>query len=288
MTSLNKRAKIIFTVAGALAVLALSLLSNWRYAGRLETIFLDVGQGDAILIKTGAGQNILIDGGPDNSVVYGLGRYLTFYERTLDLVILTHPDSDHLIGLVEVLKRYKVKKILLTDRVGNTAEYIAWKKAVAEEGAEVILARAGQKFDFDWQTKMTVLHPFEEISLNEMPTNDTSVVVRLDHGKNSWLLTGDLPIEEEEKIVDKEKEFLDVEVLKVGHHGSKYSSGDNFLKAVTPKLAIIMVGEKNRFGHPAFAALERLRKIGAEIERTDQLGDICLVSDGERLGVCEE
>ncbi len=289
MNKLSKRAKIILTVVVALMTLAVGLTSQWRMADKMEIVFLDVGQGDAVLIKTGGGKNILIDGGPDKSVVYGLGRHLAFYERTIDLVVLTHPDSDHVVGLVEVLKRYQVKQILLTVKQSTAPEYPAWRRAVENEGAKVILAQAGQVFDFDPETRMTVLYPFDEAGLNDLPPNDTSVVTRLEHGDNSWLLTGDLPEEIEEKILARlngNTDILQVDVLKVGHHGSKYSSRVDFLRAVQPEMAVISVGEKNRFNHPAYAALDRLRRIGAQILRTDQLGDICMVSDGARIAPC--
>lgn len=285
--------KSLLVVGATLILLGVSVFSHQRDQGKLETVFLDVGQGDAILIKTGSGQNILIDGGPNQSVIYALGRHLAFYERTLDLVVLTHPDADHITGLIEVLKRYQVKKILLTQKETTAPEYPVWKKAVEAEGAEVILAQAGQILNFNTSTedliqpKITVLYPIEENSLNNLPTNDTSIILRLDHGENSWLLTGDLPSEREDELLAKEKDLLDTDILKVGHHGSKYSSSANFLQAVTPELAIIQVGVNNRFGHPTFAALERLRQAGAEIRRNDQLGDICLVSDGQKVAECQ-
>ena len=284
--------KSLLIVGATLIILVISVFSHQRDPGKLETVFLDVGQGDAILIKTGSGQNILIDGGPNQSVIYALGRHLAFYERTLDLVVLTHPDADHITGLIEVLKRYQVKKILLTQKETTAPEYPVWKKAIANEGAEVVLAQAGQTFNFNTSTqdlispKITVLYPIEENALNNLPTNDTSIVLRLDHGENSWLLTGDLPSEREDEILNQEKSLLDTDILKVGHHGSKYSSSANFLQAVTPELAIIQVGADNRFGHPTYATLERLRQTGAEVMRNDQLGDICLISDGQKVAQC--
>jgi len=310
----KKQFKGILTVVAVLLILATSVGAHQRDGSKLETVFLDVGQGDAILIKTGDGQNILVDGGPNQSVIYGLGRHLAFYERTLDLVILTHPDADHVVGLIDVLKRYRVKKVLLTVARTQAPEFPVWQQTLAAEGAEVILASAGQVFSFGGeaeqagnqtstggaltseqaaasdeqvpQTKITILYPFKETDIVGLPVNDTSIVARLDHGENSWLLTGDLPTDIEEEMLAREHSLLDTDILKVGHHGSKYSSSAPFLQAVTPEMAVISVGVDNRFGHPAYAALERLRQSGAEIWRTDQEGDICLVSDGEKVAEC--
>lgn len=248
----------------------------------LEVSFFDVGQGDAIFIETPKRQQILIDGGPSSVILEKLGKEMPFWDRTIELVILTHPEKDHLSGLVEVLKKYQVKNIFWTGIVRNTVEYQEWLKALEKEGAKIFIAKAGQKIIIS-RTVLEILHPFESIQGRGLKdSNNTSVVVRLGFGESSFLFTGDLPAFQERELVSRGAD-IDSDVLKVGHHGSKTSSSEDFIKEVSPELAIISAGKNNSYGHPHQEVLDVLGKYGIKILRTDQNGDIKIFSDGKKL-----
>jgi competence protein ComEC len=278
----NKFIKLI----GSLAVVALILLGYLFYQEKdanLSVNYLDVGQGDAILIKTPANQKILIDGGPDDLLITKLGRYFNFYDKNIDLMILTHAHSDHLVGLVEVLKRYQVKKILYTGVIQTTPDYLAWLKLIKEKNIPLTIAQAGQEYQFIGGVNLIILFPMSDLTNQEFKDlNQSSIVCQLIYGKTKFLFTGDLPAEEEAQLLATGVN-LKSDVLKVGHHGSKYSSSFNFLKAVSPSLAVISVGTDNKFGHPNQGTLDRIAGLGIKILRTDQSGDIIIKSDGNKI-----
>lgn len=249
----------------------------------LEVTTLDIGQGDAILIETPYDQNILIDGGPDNSVIYGLSRNLPFFERTIDLMILTHPDADHVTGLVEVLRRYEVKKVLYTGVVHNSSNYRAFLSEIEAEGAEVGIVGEAYDLSLGEDLVLKILYPdFSANGLEFDDVNDTSIVAELSYGEIDFMLTGDASIEVEEKLIDKEID-LEAEVLKAGHHGSKTSTSLEFVEVVSPQYGIISAGADNSFGHPNLRVIKNLEKRDVEILETAEMGDIVFVSDGEEL-----
>lgn len=246
---------------------------EYKNDGKLLVYFLDVGQGDAIYIKAPDGQDILIDGGPDNSVIKELGKVMPFWDRQIDLVVLTHPDYDHVTGLVEVLKRYKIGQVLYTGAEVEAEVFLAFKEELADE--EVILAENGQEFDFG-EAKLKIIYA-TDIADN---INDTSIISLLDFGETEFLFTGDAGLEVEKSIVD---ELEDVEVLKIGHHGSKNSTSRELLDKTNPEYSVIEVGEGNKFGHPNLSVLKMLEKADSSILRTDELGTIEFISNGKSL-----
>lgn len=242
----------------------------------LEVNFFDVGQGDSIFIETPRRQQILIDGGPTSAILEKLRKEMPFWDRTIDLIILSHPEKDHMSGLLDVLKRYKVENILWTGVVRDTAEYKEWEKLIKEEGARIIIARAGQRLSLSERLSLLILSPFENLEGKIFKdSNDTSVVAKLIFGDNSFLFTGDIT-----KLVEKELSSVDSDVLKVSHHGSKTSSGDEFIKEVSPEIAVIQAGRNNSYGHPHQETLDTLNKYDIKILRTDLNGDIKIVSNG--------
>ncbi len=252
----------------------------------LEVIYLDIGQGDATLIRTTGSKNILIDGGPDLSLVYELGKVLPFYERRIDLMILTHPDQDHMYGLVEVLKRYQVDKILLNGIDDQTADYIYFLSIVNEYAVPIDVVHIGDEYFFE-DLRLVILYPFEDLLGKKVDdSNSSSLAIRIDYGQTSFLFTGDLPTSRELELVAKNID-LKVNVLKAGHHGSKTSSNLEFLQTIMPEYVIISSGKKNRFGHPHFRVLKNISKVGAQILRTDKIGTIKLISDGEKVLLLE-
>lgn len=246
-----------------------------------KIIFLDVGQGDATLIKTPLGKNILIDGGPDRGIIYKLDQYLDFYKRKIDLMILTHPDPDHLNGLVEVLKRYRVGEVFYNGVNDESLTYKEFLRLVKEKEIKNEIVWLGKKIIVDGG-QIIFLYPFESLANQNLKNdNEGSLVFAFSYGQTKILFTGDATKRVEEKL--KEKDInLKADILKVAHHGSKDSSGLEFLEKVKPIYAIISVG-KNKFGHPSLRVLKNLEKINSKILRTDQLGDIIFETDGEKL-----
>jgi competence protein ComEC len=252
---------------------------------KLRVSFLDVGQGDAILINTPAGQQILIDGGPNpDTVCQQLGKKLPFWDKSLDMVVLTHSDDDHLVGLMGVLQDYKVGQVLESG-YGEGPSYREWLTRVEDKEIDWTIIRAGQQIDLGEGIVLEVIYPYEELLQGtESETNSNSVVLRLVWGNVSFLLTGDADLDAEKNILrGGVVHDLRSTVLKVGHHGSRYSTSSEFLAAVDPQVAVISVGEGNTFGHPSEETLARLD--GVDVYRTDERGTITFTTDGEGLWV---
>jgi len=247
---------------------------------KLEVIFFDVGQGDSIFIEIPSGYQILIDGGPTSVVLEKLGERMPFWDKTIDLIILTHPDHDHISGLLEVLERYKVDNILWTGILSEGGEYEQWLDLISKEGAEIIIAKAGQRITAG-DARIDVLFPFENLEgENVSDANNTSIVSKLIFGKTSFLFMGDA-YKSTERLLNN----IDSDVLKVSHHGSKTSSDKNFISLVSPNIAVISCGQDNSYGHPHQETLDSL--LGIEVLRTDLIGDIKIISDGEKIKVVD-
>lgn len=267
---------------GILALIASFLLVSGHTLsdGRLHVYFLDVGQGDAIFVQTPSGRQILIDGGPDSTILRRLGEVMPLYDRSLDLVVLTHPDADHLSGLNSVLGRYEVNLIWETGMACATSLCLEWEENKREEGAKVQTAFFGQKIEAGDGVSFLVLHPFEdEKGKIFSKRNNAAIVLKLLYGQQSVLLTADIEKQAETKLLAAGAD-LDADFLKVGHHGSKTSTTAEFLKAVSPLSAFIEVGAKNRYGHPTEEVLSRLENYGVKYYRTDTAGTVELVLDG--------
>lgn len=281
METIKKNIKTIFPLA-LIAVVAVIWYAVFYYESRqnLLVTFFDVGQGDAVFVEN-AGNQILIDGGPGDRILSKLGREMPFWDRSIDLLILTHPHADHLDGLLEVLKRYDIGMVLESGVEHSIPEYQEWRELLQKKNVQILIARAGQKINAGGGVVVDILAPFEDYSgkLVKNP-HEGNVVSRLTHGETSILFMGDAERALEYRLFLEAPQFLDSDILKVGHHGSKTSSSEDFLKAVSPEVAIIQVGRKNRYGHPAEVVLDRLAAIGAKILRNDLEGDIRIESDG--------
>jgi competence protein ComEC len=258
----------------------------------LEIDFYDVGQGDAIFIETPKGKQILVDGGPDLIILEKLGRELPFWDRYIDLVILTHPEYDHIGGLIEVIKRYKVGGILTTGVIRNTAEYKKWTRIIKQENVPIYIAQAGGVIDLGSNIKLIILHPFENLSGQEIKrTNNVSIVAQLVYKDFELLLTGDIEKKIEKALVNSVNPpvggppagGLESDILKVAHHGSKTSSTKSFIEAVNPIIAVIQAGKDNPYDHPHQSVLDTLSNITTFC--TGQNGDIEILSDGVRFQV---
>ncbi|OGD44863.1 hypothetical protein A3J02_02950 [Candidatus Azambacteria bacterium RIFCSPLOWO2_02_FULL_46_11] len=252
--------------------------------------YLDVGQGDAIFIQTPAGNQVLVDGGPNSIILSRLGRLMPFYDRSIDLMILTHPQLDHMAGLIEVAKRYKIGRILTTGVLYNSPAFAEWQKVIEEKNIPVTIAKKGQKIRLGSGVYFEILHPEKDLAgkYYSGDVNNASIVGRLSFGKNSFLLTGDIEAPVEIGLAAENGANLASDVLKVAHHGSKTSSSEEFLKAVGPKIAVIQVGRKNSYGHPTREVLTRLGQFGTQIFRNDINGTVEILSNGRELKVKTE
>lgn len=264
------RRKIIYSGIGVLLII--SLILGWRIFSRsqeLKIYFLDVGQGDAILISQG-NQQVLIDGGPSEQVLMEkLGQFIPFWDRKIEVLLATHPDKDHIAGLMAVVKNYQVGAII-NSRVPQESEiFQEFEKLISQERITEMAGEPGLKINWLSGASLKILEA--KIAKD---TNQGSIVARLDFGENSFLFTGDITETEEKELMATNPDALPADFLKVAHHGSKYATSVEFLDSVKPKEAIISVGKNNRYGHPTPEVLSRLEEKGITILRTDQNGDI--------------
>lgn len=291
MKRINKR-RAKRWVFGTIIVLAFASSAFFSYIqdrGKLKVVFFDVGQGDSVLIRTPNGDDILIDGGPSSRVVQKLGEHLPFFDKDIELVVLTHPHADHLTGLIDVLERYNVKKVLMTDLENPTPFFNEWKKFLELENAEIELADVEDEFKFG-DVQFNVLWPVETQYFASQENkdfseflNNNSIVLKLIYGNNKFLFTGDIACDTEKEIMDYLKDFNQdkgMQVLKVPHHGSKYSSCEEFLEILKPDVAVIEVG-KNNYGLPSLRIIRRLERLAEKVFRTDEDGDAVFLCDEE-------
>jgi len=278
---MQRRARILLFGGAAIFLSGICLFLFFYHPVKfLEVDFLNVGQGDAELIKTPYGQNILIDGGPDNKVLAELGRNLPWLEKKIDLIILTHPHDDHVSGLIDVLKKYQVGRILMADAPSNAPPYEEFLRMDYEKKVPVVLVAGRQTITLGADLRLEILHPEkDDIGAG---LNEDSIVARLIYKKKVFLFVGDAGVKTEAELLG-EKIDLQADILKVGHHGSETASTLDFLRIVAPKLAIIEVGVNNQFSFPGEDTLWRLQKVGAKILRTDLNGTIKVKSDGEKI-----
>ena len=281
--------------SGRLRLAALALLLTcavvWTAAatahdGRLTVTFLDVGQGDAIFIQTPSGKQLLIDGGPDpDALQRELGRVMPFWDRSLDLIVLTHPDADHLNGLVSVLERYEVLLVAETGVESTSAQYASWQALAGRANTETVIAFTGQELRTGDGVVISVLNPPADVpEWTPDLRNNSGVTLRVSYGDVSFLLPADIHRYTEEALVASGAP-LQATVLKAAHHGSATSSSQAFLNAVQPQLVVVSAGLDNKFGHPAPEVVERLTGTVGEgnVFVTAEHGRVQFSTDGERL-----
>jgi len=270
----RKISRIILAILAVLAVLSWTAVFASQ-DNKLHIHFYDIGQGDGIYIRTPAGQDIIIDGGPDATILGKLGQDMPFYDREIELMIPTHPDADHITGLVDILERYEVKMVLWNGAEKGTAVFKKMKKLIQEKNVPTKIAIVGQEITAG-NVKFYILHSEKE----DKDMNNTSIVAKLIYGKDTTLFTGDAGKPVEYDLI-KQGFNLKSDILKVGHHGSKTCTSQEFLEAVDPEYAIISVGAHNSYGHPTKEVLDRLK--GRKIFRTDLDGDVECILDGREI-----
>jgi competence protein ComEC len=252
-----------------------------KHEGLLRVAFLDVGQGDAVFIETPNGNQVLVDGGKGRVVLRELGTVMPFYDRTIDLVIATHPDSDHIGGLPEVFARYRIGMFIDSEVQGDGPFVQALSEAVETEGLEVVHGRSSMRVVLDSGVILQVLFPDRDVTTVE--TNTGSLVTKVTYGETSFLLTGDSPAGIEAYLVQLYGDVLKSTVLKLGHHGSRTSTSDEFLGVVSPEYAVISASCDNSYGHPHREVLEKLDRFAVKRVSTCEEGTIVFESDGVHL-----
>jgi competence protein ComEC len=257
-------------IIGVLVLTTIATFS-WRELkaqGIERVVFCDVGQGDAALINLKNNAQIVIDGGPSTAVLSCLGKFMPFFDRKIEYLIISHPDKDHFLGAVEILKRYNVGSVITNGDESDIPEYEEFLR-LAEN--KIIVADPQADMDFA-DSRIDFLYP-TEAEANEKDSNAKSLLFKFIYNSKKILFTGDLPQEAEAKVLTR---WIDVsaDILKVGHHGSKTSSSADFLRMVNPRFAVVSVGADNKYGHPNNITLKRLENAGIKYLRTDETGDI--------------
>ena len=271
---------IIFTVA---IYVWFAVLSN-KNPKMLKVAFLDVGQGDAIYIETPNKKQVLIDGGKDSKLIYSLSKVMPFGDRSIDLLIITHRDMDHVGGLPILLEGYHVDRVIDNGAKGETEvsnsidEKInkrSIKKEIAKDNLRIVL-------DVKRNIYLDIIYPNKDVS--RLESNEGSIVAKLVYGENSFLFTGDAGVYAENMIMwEEDEEDLNIDVLKLGHHGARSATSLLWLERTTPEVAIVSAGKNNSYGHPHKEVLERLESLKIPILSTIDSGTILIKSDGQKL-----
>lgn len=284
---MKKKFYIILLILGIVAILVTVPVFWLTYAAPkdLEVNFLDVGQGDSILIKTPFGQNILIDGGSDSTIIKRLGESLAWWDKRIDLMVLSHPHDDHVAGLIDVIKQYNVEQILYTGVIHTSPTYLEWLELIRERKIFLVIIDRPQKISMGKNCYLDILYPQESLLGKEVNNlNNSSMVIKLVYGNTKFLFTGDVELEIEQQLIETQDfASLQADVFKAGHHGSDTSNSKEFLDAVSPKTVVIQVGKDNDFGHPSRRAIKRFERIGAMVYRNDLDGTIRIRSDGKEV-----
>ncbi len=301
---MERRFKIkiaIFSILFLGAIFSLYFANRESRAGILTVAFLDVGQGDAIFIEAPNGNQMLVDGGIGRGVLRELGKAMPFYDKSIDVVVATHPDADHIGGLNDVLGRYKVDLFMESGVISDTSFYKELESRIlnleSKGRIKKMEARSGMIVDFGGGVFFEILYPIYDTE--GMESNSASIVGRLVYGENSFMLTGDSPKNIEEYLVSLEcrgqplmcpgpkglPSALKSNVLKAGHHGSKTSTSEAFVGAVAPEYAVISAGKDNRYGHPHQEVLDTLEKFNVQVLNTADLGRIIFKSDGNKINL---
>ncbi|MDP3015203.1 MAG: MBL fold metallo-hydrolase [bacterium] len=246
----------------------------------LEVYFLNVGQGDSQMAILPGNVKILIDGGPNNKVLKELSSVLGPTDRYIDLVVLSHPELDHFGGLIDVLKRYQVGAFIFNGRRGSAPAFLDLERIIKENKIATVVLAENDKIKY-LKNRFDMLSPSKNL-LQSAELNDTTLVMKFENEEVKILFTGDIDKKIEDYLIKNRD--LSVDVLKISHHGSKFSTSENFLKKAMPKISVIGVG-KNSYGHPTNETLNRLVSIGSQIFRTDKNGTIKLVIDNKKINI---
>lgn len=256
------------------------------YDGKLHLIFCDVGQGDAIFIRTPNGKNILIDAGPGDKVLSCLSNHTPFWERKISLAILTHPHNDHFAGFIEILKRYEISVFGMEKLENKTQGYRKLIQDINNNKIKINYLFAGDSFKTEDGFRIRIMAPDEVFLMKTSPNNIigeskefSSLITLISYGDFQTILTGDSQVGELKEAIEKQGSTSSIDLLQVPHHGSKTGVDREVLQDIRPKIAVISVGKDNRYGHPTSYVLNLLKDLKIKILRTDEQGDIEVISD---------
>ncbi len=247
--------------------------------GKLHIVFCNVGQGDAAYVRFPDGRDMLVDGGPDDSVLGCLGRHMPFWDRRINIVVLSHPQKDHLQGLTSVLERFTVDYFVRSDIDNDTEGFVKLLETIRRKTIPIKLETTGDRIMVGTTTLSFLWPSASQIAKKTGEPNDNCLVFFLRYGTFDAVFPGDADSHVERYYTGGPLADSDIELLKVPHHGSKTGMTDDFIQWLHPKLAVISVG-KNSYGHPSSEAFGLLSSVGAKVLRTDRNGDIEIVSDG--------
>jgi competence protein ComEC len=250
----------------------------------LKVVFLDVGQGDSIYIEAPNGKQIIIDGGPDAKLLSSLAKVMPFADRSIDMIIATHPDMDHIGGFPLLIDNYKIQNIIENGTLSDTEIFSDLEQKISKNKINKIIARRGMHIILDEKNNiyLDILSPSKDILSPD--SNDNSIVAKLIFGKNSFMLTGDASLYVENIMEWSESDVtLKSDVLKLGHHGAKTSSSVLWLEKINPDVAIVSAGKNNKYGHPNEEILDRLSNLKIPFISTSEKGNIIFKSDGVNL-----
>lgn len=249
--------------------------------GIMTVAFLDVGQGDAIFIESPTGVQVVVDGGPNKNLLRELPKVLPWYDRKVDLIVVTNPDLDHYSGFISFFDRYSVTALLESGTVSKTEPYAVFGKKLSEKGVRRITALRGQSIHLGGGVRLDVLFPDRNVA--DLSPNDGSIIMRLVYGDTSILLQGDSTARIEEYLAVKDGDGLKSDILKTGHHGSRTSTTRMYVETVKPQYAVISAGKDNTYGHPHAEVLETLRNMNVPVLGTYSEGTIIFYSDGKKF-----
>lgn len=287
-----RRIIVFFAILLFMALFCLADIKSHGKKGELQITMLDVGQGDGIYMKTPQGRHFFIDGGSSDISNVGTYRIEPYLESQgvaeLDYVFVSHGDSDHICGIEEMLANQefgiRINTIVLPNEDVIDEELYALAELASENKTKVVVMEAGdiiiEEISSDKQMKLTCIAPTD--TFDGEVGNASSMVLDLQYGEFDMLFTGDLEKEGETAVIES-GELRDYDVLKVGHHGSKYATSEAFLEQVKPEIALISAGKDNSYGHPALETIERLENVGCKVYSTQQCGAITIRTDGEKI-----
>lgn len=282
MKKISKRKILIVLYVTILVVLIIwffYLFQNENKKQIMKVVFLDVGQGDAIYIQAPNKKQILIDGGRDKKVITQLNKVMPFSDRSLDVVIGTHPDADHIGGLYHLLKSYSVGVMLEPGAISSSNIYKSLEGRIENKKIPHMIARRGMSIVLDKENDVVLKILYPDENPVGWESNDASIIAMLYYGDTKVLLTGDSSIEKELYLVKKDDENLQANILKLGHHGSRTSSAKEFLEKVNPDISIISAGKDNSYGHPHPEVISLLNSLGLKYLETSKEGNIVCKSD---------
>ncbi len=282
---MDKRGKIAFICLSILVLTSISFFfisHTTGHHGRLFISFLNIGQGDAIYIEAPNGRQIMVDGGPDKVVLRELGKVMPMFDRSIDAILITNPDKDHIGGFIDIMNKYKVDEIIEPGTISPSDTYKTVESLVRKDRLQQIFARRGMNIILDKERNIYLHILFPDRDVSKLATNDGSIVAKLVYGDTSVLLQGDSPQNIEKYLLTLNTSELDTDILKAGHHGSRTSTNKKYVEAASPNYAVISCGVDNSYGHPHEETLDTLNSLNVPILRTDTVGRISFESDGER------